>query len=395
MFYTYNRSSHRSNKGNVTHNSRHSRRINQSQQLDPRLFVQKAVKEVESVQEKPMHSFADFPVTHQLKTNITARNFTVPSPIQDKTIPHILQGRDLIGLASTGTGKTAAFLIPLIHKVHTDRSQKVLIMAPTRELAVQIETEFRHFAKNMQLYTALCIGGVGMYGQIRALQRQPQFVIGPPGRLRDLENQHRLSFTSYNNIVLDEVDRMLDMGFIHEMTYIISKLPEKRQSLFFSATLPPQMNTIMQNFLRDPITVSVNTSKPSRNVDQDVVRINGRSKVDILYGLLNQNGFDKVLVFGRTKWGIEKLSTILAEKGLKVAAIHGNKNQNQRQRAIELFKSNKIQTLIATDVASRGLDIDNVTHVINYDVPQTYEDYIHRIGRTGRAGKKGIGLTFI
>jgi ATP-dependent RNA helicase RhlE len=376
-----------------SHNGQ-SRRRGQPKQLDPRLFVQKAEEQAEEVY-TPQHSFADFPVDSQLHRNIQARGFVTPTPIQDQTIPALLAGRDIIGIASTGTGKTAAFLIPLIHKVLKDQSQKVLIVAPTRELAVQIQDEFREFARNMNLLSVLCIGGVGMFGQIQSLQRRHQFVIGTPGRLRDLEKQRKLSFTSFNNIVLDEVDRMLDMGFVHEVSYIVSHLSSPRQSFFFSATLPPDMKPLMHSFLKDPVTVTVKGSKPSTNVDQNIVRMQGQQKIDVLLDLLQQHGFDKVLVFGRTKWGMEKLAKALDRKGVSVAAIHGNKNQNQRQKAIDMFKSNRIHVLLATDIASRGLDIDNVTHVINYDPPQSYEDYIHRIGRTGRAGKKGTALTFI
>ena len=271
----------------------------------------------------------------------------------------------------------------------------MLIIAPTRELAVQIQEECKLFAKNMNIFTTLAIGGASSYHQLSSLKRRPQFVIGTPGRLKEFAEGGKLQLATFQNTVLDEVDRMLDMGFINDIRFLISKLPYSRQSLFFSATIPGQVIPLMQTFLKNPITVSVKTQDTAEAVEQDIIKINGRNKVDVLSDLLHQQGFDKVLVFGRTKWGIEKLSKILLQRGLKVAAIHGNKNQNQRQRALEQFKRGEIHVLLATDVASRGLDIDDVTHVINYDQPASYDDYVHRIGRTGRANKKGIALTFV
>jgi ATP-dependent RNA helicase RhlE len=362
--------------------------------LDSRFFVQKAV---EQAQEEyiPVNTFHDFEFVGKLKQNIASHGYQTPTPIQDQAIPALMQGRDVVGIAATGTGKTAAFLLPLIHKCAKDTNQKVLIVAPTRELAVQIQDEFKSFAKDLNLYSVLCIGGVSMYPQVQGLTRRPQFVIGTPGRLQDLERQRKLSFSWYNNIVLDEVDRMLDMGFVKEVTYIISQLPQDRQSLFFSATMPDSVQRVMAQFLQDPVTVAVKSVAPSSNVDQDVIRTQGRQKIDVLHDLLAQPEFQKVLVFGRTKWGMEKLSVALTQRGIRAAAIHGNKSQGQRQKAIESFKNNRVQVLLATDIASRGLDIDHVTHVINFDQPESYEDYIHRIGRTGRAGRKGIALTFI
>jgi superfamily II DNA/RNA helicase len=362
--------------------------------INPALYIKKALEPKEDTY-IATHAFSDFSFSEQLKANIKARGYETPTPIQDQAIEHILLGRDVVGMANTGTGKTAAFLLPLIDKVFRDRSQRVLIIAPTRELAVQIEDEFRRFSRGLQLYSALCIGGAGIFGQIRLLRRNPHFVIGTPGRLKDLEQQRVLNFATFSTIVLDEVDRMLDMGFINDVKYIVSKLSTPRHSLFFSATLPRDVSDVMQHFLSEPITVSVKSGESALYVDQDIVRLNGKQKIDVLHDLLIQETFEKVLVFGRTKWGMEKLAREMEKRGFKVASIHGNKSQGQRQRAIEQFKSNRIQVLLATDIASRGLDIDNVTHVINYDIPESYEDYVHRIGRTGRAGKKGVALTFL
>jgi ATP-dependent RNA helicase RhlE len=341
------------------------------------------------------HKFSDFLIADQIKRNIAEKGYENPTPIQDQAIPYILKGRDVIGIANTGTGKTGAFLIPLINKVLNNRSQKVLVIAPTRELAVQIQDELMIFGKNMGIYSVLCIGGVGQGMQIRDLRNNHDFVIGTPGRLMDLKKQGKLHLGLYNNVVLDEVDRMMDMGFINDVRTLISGTNMNRQSLFFSATVPPKLTPLIHSFLKNPVTVSVKSTESVSAIKQDVIRMNGRLKSDVLHDLLSTDGFDKVLVFGRTKWGMEKLSKALLARGFRVASIHGNKNQNQRQRALDQFKRNEIQVLLATDIASRGLDIEDVTHVINYDQPASMEDYIHRIGRTGRANKQGIALTFV
>ena len=373
----------------------YSRNRHMPKSINPSLYVQEA-QEVENMEEFiPQHNFSDFAISDELKKNILAKGYNNPTPIQDEAIEPILLGKDVIGLANTGTGKTAAFLIPLINKVLLDRSQKVLIIVPTRELAVQIQDECRAFTRNMNVYSVLCIGGASLYKQAHALRAEHDIVIGTPGRIKDLDKQRHLKLQFYNNIVLDEVDRMMDMGFITDIKFLISRLPQLRQSLFFSATLPDDTRSLAHSFLRNPVTISVKSHETPQAVEQDVVRLNGRSKADVLIGLLSQKGFDKVLVFGRTKWGMNKLADFLDRKGFRVAAIHGNKNQNQRLRALEQFKNGHVHILIATDVASRGLDIDDVTHVINFDEPASYDDYIHRIGRTGRANKRGIALTFI
>ncbi len=372
-----------------------NQRRSQPRPLAPSLFVRKAALEKTQEAIIVQHQFSDFLIADQLKQNIAAKGYTVPTPIQDKVIPFVLEGRDVIGIANTGTGKTGAFLIPLINKIFYNRSAKVLIIAPTRELAIQIQEECDVFARRMNIFSVLAIGGVGMHNQFVALKRNPQFVIGTPGRLKDLVQQGKLHLSMFHNTVLDEVDRMMDMGFINDIRFLISKLPLSRQSLFFSATIPPAAHSLMQAFLKNPVTISVKTHDTVEGVEQDIIKVNGRKKIDVLRDLLSQEDFKKVIVFGRTKWGVEKLSKILSLSGLKVAVIHGNKSQGQRQRALDEFKKGEMHILLATDVASRGLDIDDVTHVINYDQPASYDDYVHRIGRTGRANKKGIALTFV
>lgn len=342
------------------------------------------------------HTFADFAIDAQLKRNIADKGYTTPTPIQDQAIPALLEGRDIIGSAQTGTGKTAAFLIPLIQHSLTQQTDTVLIIAPTRELAAQIDAEFMEFAKGLNLYSALCIGGTNMKRQIDRLSRDPHFVIGTPGRLIDLYQQRALDFGRFTSIVLDEVDMMFDMGFIKDMQYIIDHLPQQRHSLFFSATMPEKLKSVMNRFVRNPVTVSIQAARPTAdNVNQEVVRLNGRPKLDVLHDLLSQDEFEKVLVFGRTKHGAEKLARMLQNRGLRVAAIHGNKTQSQRMKAIQQFTENRVSVLVATDVVARGIDIRNVTHVINFDLPQTYEDYIHRIGRTGRASSVGTAITLM
>jgi ATP-dependent RNA helicase RhlE len=367
---------------------------NKGLDLNPLMFVRKAVDVVETAY-APVNVFSDFELDETVKKNILTRGYDKPTPIQDQAIPSILEGRDLVGIANTGTGKTAAFLLPLITKVAKDRNQRVLIVTPTRELAAQIQDEFKRFSAGMNMYSTLCIGGASLNVQFRELSRRPNFVIGTPGRIKDLENRRRLDLRQYQNVVLDEVDRMLDMGFIHDIREIISFLPQNRQSLFFSATMPEKIKAVMQTFLVNPVMVQVKTGNTANNVDQDIIRTRGRDKVEILHQLLIKQEFSKVLVFGRTKWGVNKLEINLAGRGFKVAAIHGNKSQGQRQRALRQLKNDDVQVLLATDVASRGIDVEDITHVINYDVPETYDDFVHRIGRTGRAGKKGVALTFI
>ena len=344
----------------------------------------------------PKYRFEDFAISPQLKKNISDKRYVSPTPIQDQAIPAILQGSDVIGIANTGTGKTAAFLIPLIEKVSKDRGQKVLIVTPTRELALQISEELYGFSYGLGIKKALCIGGMNERKQRYELSCNPNFVIGTPGRLREFIEDRVLPITEFNNIVIDEADRMVDIGFIADIKYFISRLPSIRQSLFFSATIPPKVKLIIGLFVRNPITISVKVKESIENIKQDIVKVDsGQEKIDQLHNILSQDGFDKVLIFGRTKWGVQKLSNELVRRGFKAGAIHGNKNQSQRQRVLNDFKTSRISILLATDVASRGLDIEDVSHVINYDLPNSFEDYIHRIGRTGRANKKGVALTFI
>ncbi|MFA4996360.1 MAG: DEAD/DEAH box helicase [Patescibacteria group bacterium] len=367
-----------------------------SENIDISKFICKPSGNVEVKAVEIKNSFADFRFVPELQTNLQHKKYITPTPIQDQSINHIVDGKDIIGLANTGTGKTGAFLLPLINKVFKNKSQKVLILAPTRELALQIDEEFRQFSWSMKIFSTVCVGGSPIFKQINNLKRNPNFVIGTPGRLKDLSERNLVRFESFNNIVIDEIDRMLDMGFVDEIKAILAKLPKERQSLFFSATMPEKIRGLIQQFLVDPVTVEIKSGQTADNVEQDVVRVrSSEMKFNQLQEILRQSDFKKVLIFSETKREVEKLTSSLVGEGFKADSIHGDKKQHQRQKALSLFKNDTVNILVATDVAARGLDIDDVSHVINYTVPQTYNDYIHRIGRTGRGDKKGMALTFV
>ncbi|HSW66870.1 MAG TPA: DEAD/DEAH box helicase [Bacillota bacterium] len=371
------------------------KRGNNKTYINPAKFVQEA-RPREEVKYEPVHMFADFAVNPILHNNVAAKGYIAPSPIQDQTIPAGLQGKDVIGIANTGTGKTAAFALPLLNKLITDKRSKALIMAPTRELAEQIEQECRGLGKGGGFLGAILIGGKPMGPQLRDLRANPRLVIGTPGRIKDHMERGTLRLDDFNMVVLDEVDRMLDMGFINDIRTILSNLPEDRQSFFFSATLDAKVAQLIGTFSHDPITVSVKTSDTSENVHQDVVRYTSKEdKMAKLHDLLISKGVDKVIIFDETQRSVERLSNDLIGRGFSADAIHGGKSQGQRQRALNRFKKSEINVLVATDVAARGIDVADITHVINYTTPNNYEDYTHRIGRTGRAGKVGHALTFI
>jgi ATP-dependent RNA helicase RhlE len=362
-------------------------------------LINKAVPMEDEAAYVPQHSFNDFAIDERLKANIAAKGYATPTPIQDQSIPHVLLGEDIVGLANTGTGKTAAFLIPLIDKVLKFRTlgknERVLIMVPTRELAIQIEAEFFGFAKGLGLTSVTCVGGANIVPQMRVLRRNPAFVIGTPGRLKDLMERRELDLSGFSTVVLDEADRMLDMGFINDMKFILGFMTKERHTLFFSATMDREIEKLIGDFLQNPARVSVKTRDTAATIDQDVVHVTRDNKFDTLVEILSDPEMDKVLVFGRTKHGVERITRDLVRRGIKADSIHGDKTHGKRQKALGLFKQGHVQVLVATDVAARGLDISGISHVINYDLPGTYEDYTHRIGRTGRAGKTGKALTFV
>lgn len=391
------RTNFRSGHGGRNQNRRSGGSRKRIRAIDPSMFVNDAIHLCERKPFTPAHSFTDFGFDQNIEQILASQGYIKPTPIQDETILPAIQGRDIIGLANTGTGKTAAFLLPIIHRLLNEAShQKALIISPTRELTNQIDEELRLFTKNIPLRSVVCVGGLRISKQISQLSHNPRVIIGTPGRLKDLIKQGKLKLDKIGIFVLDEADQMLDMGFIHDIRHIIERLPRSRQSMCFSATTTPSIKKLIEGMMINPVIVSVVTRETSDNVHQSVVRIDSSSdKIQTLHKMLKQPDFIKVLVFSQTKHGAQRLADSLAKSGIKAGAIHGNKSQPQRQRILNSFKNGNVDVLVATDVAARGLDIPQVSHVINFDQPDNYKDYIHRIGRTGRAGKPGKALTFI
>jgi ATP-dependent RNA helicase RhlE len=388
-------SSHRRPGRSFSSPKRRPRTKNGGQYIDPARFV-KAAELQNTGDYQAEHEFADFAMHPLLKANITRKGYVSPSEIQDKTITLGLEGRNVVGIANTGTGKTAAFALPILNRLMHNPDSHALIIAPTRELALQIEGQCKLLAQSSGFSGALLIGGTPMGRQITAIRRGARIIIGTPGRIKDHLNQGTLSLSSFDMVVLDEVDRMLDMGFIKDVREILSNLPDDRQSFFFSATLSPEIRLLIETFTTDPQVINVKAGDTSGNVNQDVIRFSGKfQKLELLNDTLISAGVDKTLVFGKTKYGVERLAKELKARGHKAESLHGGKNQGQRQRALDGFRQNQVNILVATDVAARGIDVKDITHVINYDTPQTYDDYVHRVGRAGRAGRPGQALTFV
>lgn len=399
MSYSYRMSRGSSVAGRYARNRTGQRKTQSQRQrgstIDPSRFVQAATAATAEVY-VPKHRFTDFALADVLQTNLSAKGYQVPSPIQDQAIPAALAGQDVIGIASTGTGKTAAFALPVLTKLINNPGSATLIIAPTRELAQQIEQECRSLAKGSGLMGVLLIGGTSMTNQLRDLRHNPRVVIGTPGRIKDHLNRGTLNLAKTDTIVLDEVDRMLDMGFVNDVTEILKAASPNRQSLFFSATIDAPVRRLIDTFTSDPFTVSIKASATSENVHQDVVRyVDKAEKMDKLHTLLITETVAKVIVFDETQRSVERLHQELLGRGFAAESIHGGKTQGQRQRALQRFKQNDVTILVATDVAARGIDVADITHVINYSAPKMYDDYIHRIGRAGRAGRTGYALTFV
>ncbi len=348
-----------------------------------------------------MISFDELDLIDPIKKALATEGYTKPTPIQAQAIPLILQGKDLLGCAQTGTGKTAAFAIPIIQllqkqpQVKGQRPVRALIVTPTRELAIQIGDSFAAYGKNTHLKYAVVFGGVGQKAQTDALQRGVDILVATPGRLLDLMNQRFITLRDIKLFVLDEADRMLDMGFIHDVKKLIAALPAVRQSLFFSATMPPVIQKLSADILRNPVKVEVTPeSSTADTINQTVYMVDRDNKNKLLLHVLEEKNIQTALVFTKTKHGADKVVKMLQQKDIKAAAIHGNKSQNARQRALDEFKTNKIRVLVATDIAARGIDIDELAHVFNYEIPNIPETYVHRIGRTGRAGANGTAYSF-
>jgi len=386
----------RSFGGNRRHSGGGRHKGPKKENIHPSKFIKAAKLQVEEEVYVAKHTFADFPIVPTLQRNLQARNFETPSPIQDQSIPVGLEGKDVIGIANTGTGKTVAFAVPVLNKLLLDRNSRVIIMAPTRELASQILDEFKTLTRGSKLYWALLIGGSPMRFQLNDLRRSPRIIIGTPGRIKDHIERGSLSLARFDTVVLDEVDRMLDMGFVNDMRTILGKMPDERQSFFYSATMAGDVSTLINEFGNNPVTVSVKTGDTSDRVEQDIVTYNTpEERKEKLHDILIADKAHKFIIFDETKRGVDRLSRDLRQAGVHNEAIHGDKSQGQRQRALDNFKRGKARVMIATDVAARGIDVKGITHVINYATPQSYSDYVHRIGRAGRAGETGTALTFV
>jgi ATP-dependent RNA helicase RhlE len=333
---------------------------------------------------------------------LAEENYTTPTPIQSQAIPPVISGRDLVGIAQTGTGKTAAFALPILNHLAVNRgklerkSARILVLSPTRELSGQIADSFKTYGRHLKLSTTLAIGGVNIGRQIKALSNGVDILVATPGRLLDLVNSRAIRLDRIEVFVLDEADRMLDMGFIGDIRKIAKMLPEKRQTLFFSATMPNEIEHLVSQFLKEPVRVAVTpVAKTADKVEQRIILIEKNGKTGLLVEVLKGEPIDRALVFTRTKHGADKVVKSLQNAGIASDAIHGNKSQNQRERALGTFRSGKVRVLVATDIAARGIDVDGVSHVINFDMPNMPESYVHRIGRTARAGAEGIAISFV
>ena len=345
--------------------------------------------------------FVDMGLHPQVLEALIPLGYERPTPIQEQAIPHVLNGRDVMGIAQTGTGKTAAFSLPLVHHLahnmmHGRAVPRVLVLTPTRELAAQIDDNVKAYAKNVKVRTALIFGGVSQHKQVAQIRKGADVLVATPGRLLDLCNQGLLSLEWIEFLVLDEADTMLDMGFIHDIRRVIAMLPEKRQSLFFSATMPDSIVKLSKTILTDPIRVEVaRVSSAAETVDQRMLFVSQGAKRDLLVDILNRPEVDTALVFTRTKYGADKVVRYLKKNNIRGEAIHGNKSQPQREKAMNAFRKGKIRVLVATDIAARGIDVEGVSHVINFEIPNISETYVHRIGRTGRAGREGVAISMV
>ena len=345
-------------------------------------------------------SFQDFGLADPISRALKEENYQTPTPIQAQTIPLALAGRDVVGIAQTGTGKTASFALPILHRLLENRVRpqpkacRVLVLSPTRELSGQILDSFNAYGRHMRLSSALAIGGVPMGRQVRAVMQGVEVMVATPGRLLDLVQSNGLRLNQVEFLVLDEADRMLDMGFINDIRKIVAKLPIKRQTLFFSATMPRDIAELAEQMLRDPARVAVTpVSSTVERISQRIIQLDHSAKPGVLTELLKQEPVNRALVFTRTKHGADKVVKSLAKAGIAAEAIHGNKSQNHRERVLAAFRSGDIRTLVATDIAARGIDVDGISHVVNFDLPNVPETYVHRIGRTARAGADGVAIS--
>lgn len=374
-----------------------NRRKNQESTISSDLLIRKA-EIVGQNAYAPQRSFEQWPVDNRVKQNLALKGYQYPTQIQEETIEHLISGRDLLGIANTGTGKTGAFLIPIIEQLlRGSQPFGSLVVVPTRELALQVETELKSLTRGLKIYSACFIGGTNLNHDLSCLRRPSHITIGTPGRLLDLANRGALQLSDISVLVLDEFDRMLDMGFVKDVQRLVTAMSKRRQTMLFSATLDHSQRSLIDQLLTDPVEVKVSSgNSTAKQVEQDVIRVPREGdKFAMLLDLIAQKEFEKVLIFAETKRLVDRVTRRLNGSGVAVDQIHGNKTQNYRNKALDKFRSGKVKVLVATDVAARGIDISDITHVINYQIPLSYDSYIHRIGRTGRAGKTGKAFTFI
>lgn len=362
--------------------------------IDPRLYVRAAENKTEEVEEVTSN-FSDFNLNPTVLANIKSMGYNKPTPVQDKAMRAILEGKDVVAIANTGTGKTGGFLLPTLTKLADNKRLMALVLVPTRELAAQVVEECNKYARGLGIRAVSIVGGVNMYGQIQDLKRNPQVVVATPGRLKDLAKRNTVDLRMFEIVILDEVDRMVDIGFLPDVKILVAQLGQPRQSLFFSATITPAIQEVLGQFSKDPVVITTKKTETASLIDQDVVTYDKENKFDKLVSLLDLKENFKVILFTRTKRGADELGRNLYKSRVRAEIIHGNKTQGARMRALDNFKRDRAQVLVATDVAARGIDIPRVDLVVNYDEPATYADYVHRIGRTGRAGKTGRALTFV
>lgn len=366
--------------------------------LDPNLLIRKAVSAAEEIIFTPERTFDQLPIHQKLKNNLSKKGFTNPTQIQEDSFEYLMEGRDMLGVANTGTGKTGAFLIPIIQQlIVASKPFRSLVVVPTRELALQVEEEFRSLTLGMGVHTASFIGGTNIGRDLEHLRRQNHLIIGTPGRLMDLAGRGALKLQDIRVLVLDEFDRMLDMGFINDIKKIVRAMSSRKQTMLFSATVDKTQKPMINELLNNPVEVKVSTGEStSDQIEQDIIRVpQGIDKFNMLLSLIGDEDFEKVLIFAETKRLVNKIGKRLNESGVSADLIHGNKSQNYRNNALDKFKKGNVQVLVATDVAARGIDVSDVTHVINYQLPMSFDNYVHRIGRTGRAGKRGKAFTFV
>ncbi len=398
-----NRSNHSNSgrkrvQGANNRNRNNARPAKKASTLDPSLLVKEADHAVVDKVFKSDRLIKDMPIDIRLKEALASKGYERPTEIQDRTLETLLDGKDILGIAQTGTGKTGAFLIPIIEQLlHKNVNPYALVVVPTRELALQVEEEFKTMSKGLGLTSTCFIGGTNINTDLKRLRRSSHVVIATPGRLLDLTDRRAINLGKFKTLVLDEFDRMLDMGFIRDVNRILDGMTQRNHTMLFSATLDKSQQSMINNILKNHVTVKVSTGNSSGDgIDQEVIKLKpGEDKFKILMAMLSENEFKKVLLFEETKHRVSRLCLKLNNSGIKADQIHGNKSQNARQNALSAFKQGRVQVLVATDVASRGIDVSDITHVINYQVPQTHDSYIHRIGRTGRAGKIGKAYTFV